>query len=286
MKKNFEKMISISLTIMASIFVIFLLLIIFNSDIAAEANNGVVHALFGVFSVILLALCAIDIRSAFTTNERVNQILLFKTQDTSKKASVKVIRKLAREAVAQINGVKVGGIQLFVDDTNDVVLRATVKILGNHESAKAVMEQMSDILRDEFNKVLGFSFKEIELKLVSFKEIKAPAEAPIAPTEPKNEQKDERKIEPTAEPVEATEVVEPKQQKKNDEPNQSVETASSPTPEAQVYGTPEAQTFGAPEAAPAQPAVDQYGYPQYGQQQYPQNPYGGQPQGGYSPYGQ
>jgi hypothetical protein len=173
MKKNFEKFITISLAVVSAIFVVFLLVIIFNTDIAADADNSVVHALFFVFTAFFLILSSVNIYSAFANTEKVNQILLFKTRNTSKKASVGVVRKLAKQAVSAIQGIKVGHIHLFVDDNNDVTLKATAKIIAdkNSEPVKAtvLLERATAAIQIEFLEILGLEFKEIELKLVSAK---------------------------------------------------------------------------------------------------------------------
>jgi len=180
MKKHFEKIISIALSGIALMFVVFLLIMIFNTDLAIEANNTMVHILFIVFASLFAVLAALSIWSAFNDHERVNQILLFKTQNGAKKASVSVIRKLAKTAVTPIASVKVGSVHVFVDETGEVYLKATVKIVPKKKDgaalakASVILEQVNAALQLEFMDVLNLEFKEIELKLIKAKHYTAP----------------------------------------------------------------------------------------------------------------
>lgn len=184
MKRNFEKFITISLAVVSAIFVMFLLVMILSTDVAVEANNGVVQALFIVFTLFFLALSSLNIYSAFCSTEKVNQILLFKTKNSAKKASVGVVRKIAKKAVADIEGIKIGSIHLFVDSNNDVTFKAAVKVRaaeGSEFKAAILLERISDALETEFMEILGLEFKEVELKLVSAKYNNSPDASKAAP---------------------------------------------------------------------------------------------------------
>jgi len=196
MKKNFEKLISISLAVMSSIFVVFLLVMIFNTAAAEEANNKVVHALFGVFAAIFAILTAINIMSAFSEAEKVNQILLFKTKSREKKASVGLVRKLVKKAAKRLSGVKINHIHLYVDSTNEVIMKAAVRVdLGVSGAQKAadVLDEVNKSIEDEFLNVLGFEFKMIELKLIAVKQGEKSVKQAEAPEDVVAEQKAELK---------------------------------------------------------------------------------------------
>ncbi|MCL2771088.1 MAG: hypothetical protein FWD89_02125 [Firmicutes bacterium] len=174
MKKILEKIISVSLACVSLIFVVFLLVMIFNTNAAAEADNKVVHSLFIVFTLVFIALTAINIRAAFSDEERINQVLLYKTTGSSKKASVGVVRRLAKRAVKDIAGAKVRHVHLYVDENHEVTFRASVKVVTDQNStekgkAVIILEKVNAAIAIACQEVLGLEFKEIELKLVSAK---------------------------------------------------------------------------------------------------------------------
>ncbi|MCL2177411.1 MAG: hypothetical protein FWB72_05685 [Firmicutes bacterium] len=173
MKRNFERFITISLSVVSLIFVVFAMILIFNTDIAEEANNGVVQSLFGIFALFFVILTTLNILGSFSETDRVNQILLFKTKDSVRKASVSVIRKLAKQAVLNVEGAKVKHIHLFTDATNEVIMKASVKVASKKDEpcvkATQVLEQVNAALVSKFLDELSFEFKEIELKLTSIK---------------------------------------------------------------------------------------------------------------------
>jgi len=183
MKKTLEKMITISLGVISTIFVVFLLVLITRPDTAEGANTPVVHALFIIFASIFAALTIFNILLSFKDSERVKQVLLFKTKNGAKKASLSVIRKLAKQAVKAVNGVNICHIHLFLDDNNDIIFKAAVKIKpidsGGNEAFNAalILEKVNAALELIFLEVLGLSFKEIELKLIYAKTTRSPDSA-------------------------------------------------------------------------------------------------------------
>jgi|GEM_PF-2787561 len=180
MKKHFDKVVSIALTAIALLFVVFLLIMIFDSEFAVDANNRVVQILFIVFASLFGVLATLSIISAFNDQERVNQILLFKTKYGAKKASISVIRKLAKTAVTPIDAVKIGHIHVYVDDNSNAYLRATVKIVPKkkngapEDKASVILEKVNAALQLEFIEVLNLEFKEVELKLIKTRHYAAP----------------------------------------------------------------------------------------------------------------
>jgi len=175
MKKIFEKLIAISLAVMSLIFVVFLLVMIFDSELAAQANNTVVHALFIVFALVLAALTTLNILFSFLNHDRVNQILLFKTKSGTKKASVSVVKSLAKQAVSVIPNIKISGIHLIADDNNEVIFRANIALntsgaeTNTAPDVAKILENVNAALEIEFRDVLNLIFKDIELKLTKTK---------------------------------------------------------------------------------------------------------------------
>jgi len=201
MKKLFERMTSITLGVMALIFIIFTLAMIFNTRVAEEANNGVVQALFGIFAFMFVALSAVNIWSAFSERDKIKQILLFKTKDSVNNASVSVIRKMAKKVVAGIECVKLRHINLFIDNNNEAIMKAAVKISATDKEGELqvaeILDKVYTALKNEYSSILGFEFKTIELKLTSIKEAKKPK-----PEETKVEQKTIPAKEERVKPVE------------------------------------------------------------------------------------
>lgn len=204
-------MVAISMAVMALIFVVFTLVLILNTDVAVEANNGVVHSLFGIFALIFIALVTVNVWSAFSEREKIKQILLFKTKDSILNASVGVIRKLAKKAVAGIEHAKIKHIHLFVDSNNEVIMKAAIKIKADDEQeikAGIVMDKVNKALTDEYKQALGFEFKTLELKLVSFKENKQTRPEPIQekPTTKTKPEKPKQDTSPVTEDVISVEI--------------------------------------------------------------------------------
>jgi len=187
MHKSLEKCIGIALATVSTIFVVFLLVLITNTNVAVEADNSVVHALFIVLTLAFATLTAFNVYFAFSNMEKVNQVLLFKTKNTVQKASVGVIRKLAKKATADIEGIKINKINLFTDATGEVTFKAAIKVKATkgEDDIKAteLLEEVSTAIEKEILEVLGLQFKEIELKLIKYKkQEKAPAPAEQAQT--------------------------------------------------------------------------------------------------------
>jgi len=177
MRKNFEKFIIIAASVLSVLFALFLLLLVFSPKMAADANNSVVKTVFIILAVILIGLLSLSIWSAFSTSDKVNQILLFKTKGSSKKISVEIIRKLSKETVKKIMGVKITGMYFFVTDTSEIVMKASIKIDMNKvgegvEKPTVLLDEINTMLANEFQQVLEFQFAEIELKLISLKRVK------------------------------------------------------------------------------------------------------------------
>jgi len=169
----------VAITLISLLFIVFLLVLIADTEIAAEANNSVVHALFGVFTALFVLLSGLHIWECFSENDKVNQVLLYKTQDSVKKASVGVIRKLAKKAVGSVEHAKVCHIHLFVDVNGEVTMKAAVKIIDKQHvdiDVSSILDNVNNALVEEFQSTLGFKFKEIILKLVAVKTAKASKE--------------------------------------------------------------------------------------------------------------
>ncbi|MDR3186675.1 MAG: hypothetical protein LBU04_07785 [Christensenellaceae bacterium] len=167
MKKILEKIVSITLAFIALLFVILMLVVMFKPEYAENMNNALVHVLMIIFAGIFGVLTAINIISAFSDAERINNILLFKGKDSATKASISVVKKIAKVSTAQIEGAKLRKATLYVDENNDVKMKVDLKI--NDSDVEKIISSVRANLITTFDEVLGFRFKSIDFSVINLK---------------------------------------------------------------------------------------------------------------------
>jgi len=181
MKRHIEKFITVSLAGVSLIFVVSLLALVFNQSLAYQTNNTIVQALFAVFGIVFLALTGYSIFSVFSEKNTANQVLLFNNGGGAKKASVSVIKRLAKQAVDTVVGASLTSVSIFVNENNEPTLKANLVIAPKKhsrmplDSVSVIFEKVNSALEVTFDEILGLRFKDIELKLVSAKHYKSPS---------------------------------------------------------------------------------------------------------------
>ncbi|MDR0751417.1 MAG: hypothetical protein LBF12_02330 [Christensenellaceae bacterium] len=167
MKKILEKIVSVTLAFISLLFVIMMLVVMFNPEYAQNMDNSLVNVLIIIFACIYAILSGINIARAFTDSEKINSILLFKGKDSATKASITVVKKTARGATAQIEGAKLKKAVLYVDENNDVRMKVDLKITDD-DVDKIVNCVRANIITT-FDEVLGFRFKAIDFNVTNLK---------------------------------------------------------------------------------------------------------------------
>lgn len=167
MKKLFERIVTVALAFTGILFVALLLVIMFKPDYAANLTNELVRVLVIIFSAIFGVLTALNIAAAFTDNEKISNVLLFKAKSGATKATIGVIKKTAARAAKQVEGARLKKVTLFVDENNDVRMKVDLKVKSAdiEETVTKVRATMVNV----FFEILGLEFTTIDFRLVSVK---------------------------------------------------------------------------------------------------------------------
>jgi hypothetical protein len=179
MKKVLEKVISIVLAAISLLFVIVLLVVMFNEDLASRLHEETLARAFViVFSIIFAVLTTTNILLAFKDNDKVNQILLFRTKESASRATISVVKRLAKKAALNIKGMpikkqtegkgtKLQHIVLTADANGDVTFTASVRCVT--DKVEPLLEKVRAELVVTFGEVLGLNFKAIDLFAIAVK---------------------------------------------------------------------------------------------------------------------
>ena len=162
MKKIVLRIFTAISVLIALFFVIFMLLTVFGKVEAEEFDNSIVKtvclALGGVFfaaSVVMMVLM-------YSDNDAIKEILLHYQKGGTAKSSVSVVRKLTKENVKKIEGVKYRRCKVFAGEYG---VRLKVWIAIKDRDMKDTEELLRAILEDAFLGTLGFKFYAIDFHL-------------------------------------------------------------------------------------------------------------------------
>lgn len=183
-----------------------MLVIMFKPEYANNMNNALVNVLIIIFACIYAVLTGINITRAFSDSERINNVLLFKGKDSATKASISVVKRIAKVATGQIEGAKLKKATLFVDENNDVRMKVDLKIID--KDIEMVVGSVKANLITTFDEVLAFRFKTIDFNVVNLKNpayVPSPAKIKSEKERYAKEQADVRAIEDAKRQAEETE---------------------------------------------------------------------------------
>ncbi len=168
MKKILDKIVSISLAVVSVVFVTLTVLFMFKPVFVTELDNVLVTYLLLGLTVIFVVLTILNIFNAFRNTEKISSVVLFKGKHSATKATISVVTKYVKSSAKNVKGVKVKKVVLFVDDNNDVTMKADIKIKKDvlvEDTITEVKAYISDTLKGVFN----LEFKSINFTTVDVK---------------------------------------------------------------------------------------------------------------------
>lgn len=168
MKKIFEKIVSITLLVVSMLFVALMLLVMFKPEYAESLNDKLVKVLIIVFTGFFVILSGLNIYGAFANNDKLSAVLLFKGKENATKATVRVVKKWVKKAAKQVEGAKVTKVLLFVNENNDVSMKATLKV-ASAENVVNIVTRTKLAVKDAMFNVLGLQFSAIDFILSGVK---------------------------------------------------------------------------------------------------------------------
>ncbi len=167
MKKTLQKVIAISLTVIAALMIILLLIVTLGLVSYEQLDNQIVKVLVVVLSIIFGVLAASLIATVFTDSDQLKSILLFKNDDSSSKATVAVVKKISRQALKNMMEIKIKRVIVTEDDNYQLHLRLNVYIYDNK------VEKVTNAAKEEINKafvsVMGLAFNSIDFAVLKIK---------------------------------------------------------------------------------------------------------------------
>ena len=166
MKKNFLRIMTTASIVVALLFVIVLLIAVFGGIHEDEFNNGLVQGLFVALGVVFVLLSAGTLTLLFINEDAAKEIVLRADKDGATRTTVGVVKKIAKETVALIDGVKCSKCAIVNNDYG-VRLKITVKV--QDVDVDEAEKYARACLEDAFLGKLNFKFYSIEIKVVKLK---------------------------------------------------------------------------------------------------------------------
>lgn len=173
MKKLFEKIISIALAIISTLFVALIIAVLAGSVETADFHNDLVAGIIITLAVIFALLTGLNMYAAFTDRNKMNSVLIFKDRGSATKVTVEVVKATARRISKQVKETKVRKVHLFTDDNGNVGMNLEVK-LSTDETMEAVT-LLRAMLMEQFKDVFGIEFAAIDFKVVKSKNSHLPS---------------------------------------------------------------------------------------------------------------
>ena len=177
MKKLFEKIISIALAIISTLFVALVIAVLAGSVETADFQNALVKGIIITLTVIFALLTGLNMYAAFTDRNKMNSVLIFKDRGSATKVTVDVVKATARRIAKQVKDTKVRKVHLFTDDNGNVGMNIEVK-LSTDETMEAVT-RLRAMLVLQFKEVFGIEFAAIDFKVVKSKNNHKPSDKSV-----------------------------------------------------------------------------------------------------------
>lgn len=162
MKKTFLKILAIAGAILAVMFVIILLVAIFGGISTDEFDNSLVKGLFVTLAIIYFLLAGTLIALLFINDDVAKEIVLRTDKEGATRTTVGVVKKIAKETVALVEGVKCTKCNI-VSNEFGVRLKLSVKVKGH--DVDDIEKYLRPILEDAYMGKLNFKFYSIEIKV-------------------------------------------------------------------------------------------------------------------------
>ena len=127
MKRNFLRIFATASVVVALVFVIVLLVAAFGGIGEEDFNNGLVQGLFIALAIVYLLLAGVTVAMLFINDEAAKEIVLRADKDGATRTTVGVVKKIAKETVALVEGTKCTKCAIVANDYG-VRLKITVKV--------------------------------------------------------------------------------------------------------------------------------------------------------------
>lgn len=152
--------------LIALFFVIFLLLTVFGKVAPEEFDNSIVKTLCLALGGVFVASSIVEMVLMYSDNDAIKEILLHYQKGGTAKSSVSVVRKLTKENIKKVEGVKYRRCKVFAGEYG---VRLKVWIAIQERDMKDTEELLRAILEDVFLGTLGFKFYAIDFHLKKIK---------------------------------------------------------------------------------------------------------------------
>ena len=166
MKKNILRIFATASVVVALVFVIVLLVAAFGGIGEEDFNNGLVQGLFVALAIVFILLSAATLTFLFINDEAAKEIVLRADKEGATRTTVGVVKKIAKETVALVEGAKCTRCAIVANDYG-VRLKITIKVkdidVGDAE------RYVRACLEDAFLGKLNFKFYSIEIKVNQLK---------------------------------------------------------------------------------------------------------------------
>lgn len=165
-KKIFEKILAVGNATIALVFVVVLLVTMFGGIDATEFDNSLLRGLFVTLGAVYILLAAGSIVYQFIDSDAVKEIVINTDKQTSTKATSAVIKKLAKQHIATIEGVKCTKVVISLTEYG-VRLKVGIKVVD--KEIQEVAAVLKCLLEDVYYETLGYRFYAIDFKVLSLK---------------------------------------------------------------------------------------------------------------------
>ena len=189
MKKTILRIFATATTLISLFFIIFLILTAFGKITVEEFDNSIVRTICLVLGSIFVALSATSHVLLYLNDDAVKEIILRSDKDGTAKTSLSVIKKITKNTIKTVDGVKCTKCAVI---SNDFGIRLKVWIAVKERDMKETEELVRAYLEDAFWGALEFRFFAIDINL---KKIKAKHVIDKAGIEAKLEEKKEETVE-------------------------------------------------------------------------------------------
>lgn len=186
MKKTMLKIFATASAIIAIVFVIVLLVAVFGGITVEEFDNALVKGLFVTLGSIYILIMAFVLTMLFINDETVKEIVLRSDKEGGTRTTVGVVRKITKDTVALVEGVKCTKSAVIV---NEYGVRLKIAVTVKGRDIEEIESYLRALLEDAFMGALNFKFYSIEIKVKKLEpKHKVNAEAIMAEADAKREE--------------------------------------------------------------------------------------------------
>ena len=164
MKKTLTRILGASVSIVASLLIIILVITAFGGIKVEDIQKGLGKGLIIALSVIFLALMIVFFALLFSSDDVIKEIIIKSEHKGSVYATMSVIRKTVKKATAEMEGIKTGKVNVISTEFG-VRLIVNVKVVDQDAEIAAARVRLA--LEDEFKGSLGYTFNSIEVRIKS-----------------------------------------------------------------------------------------------------------------------